>query len=401
MRVVTVARAPLGSSTTTDNVVEHEAGSLNIDGTRLGSGGGGGDREGEATKETRYTEKGSTNFAPLPGPRGGDAQGRWPANVMLQHRPGCRKAGTVTAQGYQINRWSDGAKPFGGGAGHEYDTEVFPDEEVELWECQDDCPIQGLKLYVEDVHLVARYFKQTQETTMGFLPENMIQYLTTLISPPPSCDPNVLVAFDLDEVAWGEMADSSVHGMITQGNPEPHMEEIDRVLRPGAHLLVVAPDDEPTGDSGACAVEDFGYEIRDAILILDDPEGFHYTAKASSSERNSGVSPTTLPNQKVVYNYHPTVKPVAVMEALLKSVPTGGLVVDPFMGSGTTAVACLRTGHSIIGIDLEEDHVRIATERVNHWDSATCSWDAADIVSEVTISDKEEEAVGLDDFFGM
>ena len=55
---------------------------LNIDACRIGTGDGG-DRTGEASAHRRYSERGATSFAPLPGPRGGDAAGRWPANVVL------------------------------------------------------------------------------------------------------------------------------------------------------------------------------------------------------------------------------------------------------------------------------------------------------------------------------
>lgn len=404
MRAVTVARRPCQEKSTTENVTTHEAGALNIDRTRIPY----------QSEEDKTPTVGSGTFVPEKGAGRGfpvhkdswgqwsvNHQGRWPSNVVLQHSSRCHRRGTETIPGYKINRWKDGAKPFGDGAGLEYETEVFPDEEVQIWECSPSCPTRRIGRFAQDASMVSRFFKQVQETDMERFPEELIEYLTLLISPPPACDPVVLVAFDLEAVNWASYEDASVHGMLLQGNPDKHMEEVDRVLRPGGHVLVMAPDDEPTGHTGACAVEDFGYEIRDAILVLDEAEGFHYVAKASSAERNDGVSPTTLKNGKVVFNYHPTVKPVGVMQALLENVSKGCLVVDPFMGSGTTALACLRTGHNFVGIDLEEDHVRIATERVQHWDSVTCSWDAAEIVSEFKIEHEEEEVVDMGDFFGM
>lgn len=77
---IVLARKPL-AGTVAENLERYGVGALNIDGCRI-PGGEGGDREGEESAERRYTERGATNFAPTPGPRGGDARGRWPANVL-------------------------------------------------------------------------------------------------------------------------------------------------------------------------------------------------------------------------------------------------------------------------------------------------------------------------------
>ncbi len=78
---IAVARKPL-VGTVAANVLAHGTGALNVDGCRI-EGVGGSDREGEASQEQRYTDRGATNFAALPGPRGGSPAGRWPANVVL------------------------------------------------------------------------------------------------------------------------------------------------------------------------------------------------------------------------------------------------------------------------------------------------------------------------------
>ena len=62
---------------------------------------------------------------------------------------------------------------------------------------------------------------------------------------------------------------------------------------------------------------------------------------------------------------HPTQKPVAVIEKMIQdSTDPGTVVLDTFMGSGTTAVACLRTGRNYIGFELDEKYHAIATQRI-------------------------------------
>ncbi|WP_068305843.1 DNA methyltransferase [Pararhodobacter sp. CCB-MM2] len=62
---------------------------------------------------------------------------------------------------------------------------------------------------------------------------------------------------------------------------------------------------------------------------------------------------------------HPTQKPVALMEWCLGFVPDAETILDPFMGSGTTLVACQRLGRNGTGIELDPEYFRIACERVD------------------------------------
>jgi DNA modification methylase len=64
-------------------------------------------------------------------------------------------------------------------------------------------------------------------------------------------------------------------------------------------------------------------------------------------------------------NVHPTVKPVELMRWLCRMVtPPGGVVLDPFTGSGSTGIAALREGFSFIGIEREAEYVSIARDRI-------------------------------------
>jgi len=61
---------------------------------------------------------------------------------------------------------------------------------------------------------------------------------------------------------------------------------------------------------------------------------------------------------------HPTQKPIGIMEWCLDFVPDAKTVLDPFMGSGTTGVACMNLGRSFIGIEKEPKYFDIACERI-------------------------------------
>jgi DNA modification methylase len=111
---------------------------------------------------------------------------------------------------------------------------------------------------------------------------------------------------------------------------------------------------------------------------------FFYCAKASRGERDAGLeefdakrdsdrNSDDLPGgdnprnrtNTARRNHHPTVKPIALMRYLVRLVtPPGGLVLDPFTGSGTTGLAALREGMAFVGCEQSEDYIKIATARL-------------------------------------
>jgi len=79
---------------------------------------------------------------------------------------------------------------------------------------------------------------------------------------------------------------------------------------------------------------------------------FFYCAKTSKRERGEG-------------NNHPTVKPLALMRYLCRLVtPLGGIILDPFMGSGTTGIAAIEEGFDFIGIEKEQAYYEISQRRI-------------------------------------
>jgi hypothetical protein len=112
---------------------------------------------------------------------------------------------------------------------------------------------------------------------------------------------------------------------------------------------------------------------------------FFYCAKASKAERNMGLEGFEekehqkygsirqnrgkgYPKSSKLKNNHPTVKPLKLMEYLviLTSMPNPDQIyLDPFLGSGTTAMACKKLGKNWIGIEKEAEYVKIAEARIN------------------------------------
>lgn len=85
---------------------------------------------------------------------------------------------------------------------------------------------------------------------------------------------------------------------------------------------------------------------------------FFYCPKASQKERNNGA-----PGGR---NAHPTVKPVALMRYLCRLVtPPGGLILDPFTGSGTTGIAAILEGFDFVGAELDPAFVDLASGRID------------------------------------
>lgn len=90
--------------------------------------------------------------------------------------------------------------------------------------------------------------------------------------------------------------------------------------------------------------------------VFDYEPPFLYCPKAGSGERDAGLAERST---------HPTVKPVALMQWLCRLVtPRGGLVLDPFAGSGSTGVAALRESLRFLGIERKAEYVEIARRRI-------------------------------------
>jgi DNA modification methylase len=115
------------------------------------------------------------------------------------------------------------------------------------------------------------------------------------------------------------------------------------------------------------------------------PSRFYYCAKASRSERDAGCHDLAARRMRIYgsrdtaprRNTHPTVKPVELMRWLVRlGCPPGGIVLDPFAGSGSTGIAALHEQRRFVGIEREPDYLRIARARL---EQAACELDGGTV----------------------
>lgn len=151
-----------------------------------------------------------------------------------------------------------------------------------------------------------------------------------------------------------------------------------------------ASSTDELGNTGAA----FGAESRPigTPMVSYGDEGsaarFFYCAKATQEDREEGISGTKklfgmsgaaaaargerydngdggVNRTTLRHNIHPTVKPTELMRWLCRLVtPPGGIVLDPFMGSGSTGKAAMLEGFNFIGIDLSTEYIEIARARI-------------------------------------
>ena len=125
-------------------------------------------------------------------------------------------------------------------------------------------------------------------------------------------------------------------------------------------------------------IHDGSEEVTD---LLGSAARFFYCAKASKRDRDEGCEGLELQKAggmqgrndgsmgsiTMSRNHHPTVKPTDLMRYLCRLVtPPDGIVLDPFMGSGSTGKAAVLEGFRFIGIEREEEYCEIAKARIKH-----------------------------------
>lgn len=308
---------------------------LQIDRCRVGFTGA--EDQRSATPQGRCTSKSSNSgFAVAPVAatdhdgteriefsRPDNSAGRWPSHCVLIHSAGCVRVGTKRVKTVSWKKTEATATwgTLGTKVGPHY---ADPDglETVEEWQCVDGCPIAELDCQSGLLRARGNRAPTKRRSSNGVWAEN-----------------------------------GSAFGTGPDGPIDP-------------------------GDSGGASrfFNTFAFEA-------DDFAPFRYCGKASRRERDAGLD--EIPERScgmmeddhyiwpdgratVGKNHHPTVKPLALMRWLCRLItPLGGLILDPFAGSGTTLLAAHAEGFTALGIESDPDYYAIAERRIAAARSAT------------------------------
>lgn len=304
---IVVARKPL-SGTVMANVLQHGTGALNIDGCRIGHD----EPEGRPA-----IGPGGSRSGGIMGGQGAvrervttaaSTAGRWPANLVLSHTEDCRLVGSRQVRG-DARAGGQGSRPGGFGDVGTENGSSAP---------------SGLLYGGED----------GMETVEAW-----------------ECVPGCPVAA-LDEQSGERPGGGSIRNGYGMGYP-------------GGDAV---REREPMDDTGGAS-------------------RFFYCAKSSSAERNAGLDGLPMTAKPTwssgeanpgafqsdgtashARNVHPTVKPIELMRWLVRLVTSpGGIVLDPFAGSGTTGIAAVLEGFDFVGVERDDAYAEIARARIAWW----------------------------------
>lgn len=287
------------------NVLEHGTGAINIDDSRVGS-------------EARYnppTTKGHTpsmgSFENCEG-KGSDVEGRWPANLIFGHNEDCELISTEEGEGYAINTFDNGAKPFGDAVGEDYSTSVKKDT-VENWSCTEGCAVNLLD-------------QQSGER--------------------PGASTN--------------SAPATNNGFARGGSGLPTQKGYGDTGGASRFFYSAKANKKEKSAGLTVEVDNDRFQTRECTQC-----GKNVPYVGSCGCPNAEI---TMVAAKPTKNIHPTVKPIDLMRYLIRLVtPVGGTTLDPFLGSGTTGIAAHLEGFNFLGIELDEEYFAIAQQRIEWW----------------------------------
>jgi site-specific DNA-methyltransferase (adenine-specific) len=317
---IVLARKPLEKGLSiAENVLKWGTGGINIDGCRVGTDGATKrSHQAEYNKDENGKEDRSENWM-----RKGHSiieleKGRFPANLILTHHPDCVCNGLkkVISDSHHTTKYNGNTTLYEGGWKEGNDMgNKFADangkETIEDWTCHEDCPIKIMDEQSGESKSVVR-------------------------------KPNGKPILDIEK-GWNNnsMIDKTIRGMNDKGGASRFF-----------YCAKASKKEKNVGLNGFAKKQTTGGGggVGDYIDDVDSPSGKFGSEKAPSK------------------NFHPTIKPINLMQYLVRLItPPNGIVLDPFMGSGTTGVACKLEGVSFVGIEMNPEYHEIAAARIENF----------------------------------
>jgi DNA modification methylase len=329
---ICLARRPL-IGTVAKNVLAHGTGAINVDGCRI--------EANDGVPQFDKSNKRPGNTFDVGSNRTGEVStlGRWPANII-------HDGSDEVVEGFP----AEAGKSSGGRIGNAGGGNV---ENIPTGQFEAGDPGFG------DSGSAARFFAQCQygeeewEFVKNGLAAKSAESLCDLCGTPTAGDPAATLTLDSNSAA----SQAGLGSIGICGNCIPRLSRaLSADSRESTDTIQIIPTCSKSNGSATPAtvstIKADGRARAEAASAPASATRFLYCPKATSAERGEG-------------NNHPTVKPVALMRWLTRLVtPKGGIVLDPFMGSGSTALACDAEQFNFIGCELSPEYAEIARNRI-------------------------------------
>jgi len=367
---IILVRKPLEKKLTiAKNVLKHGVGGINIDASRIGT------QEDFSNVKPRAIQKLNSlnNEANEHWKAAKDKLqnlGRFPANVLFSHHPDCKQVGEIEETTKNHNNLK---LTICGGAEGMGSEKIYREQKniVPVYECVDDCPV---KILDEQSGITKSSSSSHAERS------NKKEKRTSQV---PALKPSDKIA------GFDDKGGASRFFKCVDDCPVKILDEQAPAV---GNAFKKTRTKDTTGGSGDSWTNG-GKKAGQDNGVFDGLSGasrFFYCAKVGKKERNAGLD--NFEEKEVCYGYktdsesvknrdkkgdiglnkvkirkntHPTVKPIKLMTYLTKLItPPNGKVLDPFMGSGSTGMACAMEGFDFVGIDMDPDYVEISEARI-------------------------------------
>ncbi|MBA7648628.1 hypothetical protein ES703_56416 [subsurface metagenome] len=324
--IIWAVKPPEGSYV--DNVLKHGVGAVNVDECRVGYQDDEPNlRENKGNwKKAKVCNKAIWNSGGIGERTSPQSKGRFPANVILSHHPECVQVGMKRVKGIKGGRANQTTSNKYGEYANKWEKRdpgyADPNgyEQIESWDCHPDCAVRLLDEQSKKGGIHSAGGKRNAGIAIQKNPQSMF------------------------------------HG--EKGSPRNGMRFGDS--GGASRFFYCAKVSRSERNAGL-----EGMEEKDSNYRTD------YRPKAIDSGDKGQDTPFAGTNRSGgIKNNHPTVKPIKLFEWLIRLVTREGqIVLDPFIGSGTTIIAAHNTGRKCVGIEKEGEYLEIARRRATHWRS--------------------------------